>query len=107
MKVFISGPMRGYPNDNVDAFFEAEKKLEEAGFETFNPARMRFEGKWERRDIWRVDLAALDICDAIYQLPGWNDADGALVEAAYALMKDKANVTRFFDEGSAHSKLEE
>ena len=47
MKVFISGPMKGLPNWNVDAFNEMEAKLKEAGYDVFNPAWLQFTPGWE------------------------------------------------------------
>ena len=36
MKVFISGPMKGYPNFNKEAFDQAEKELIQQGYTVFN-----------------------------------------------------------------------
>lgn len=38
--VYIAGPMRGKPRLNWDTFFEAEAKLQAAGYNTINPARL-------------------------------------------------------------------
>jgi hypothetical protein len=38
--LYIAGPMRGKPRLNWDAFFEAERRLQEAGYNTINPARL-------------------------------------------------------------------
>lgn len=37
MKVFISGPMKGYPNFNKEAFDQAEKELVQQGYEEVAP----------------------------------------------------------------------
>ena len=38
--LYIAGPMRGYPRLNWDEFFAAEDALQEAGYNTINPARI-------------------------------------------------------------------
>ena len=40
IRIYIAGPMSGYPNLNWNAFDEKEKQLTAAGFEVVNPARM-------------------------------------------------------------------
>ena len=56
MKVFISGPMKGLPNWNVDAFNEMEAKLKEAGYDVFNPAWLQFTPGWEHEEIIKILL---------------------------------------------------
>lgn len=88
--VYIAGPMRGIPQYNFPAFFAAEKRWQEAGWDVVNPARMDREIDGRRRD-WPVehymarDLPALITqCDAIAMLPGWESSDGANKELAVA-----------------------
>lgn len=89
MKVFISGPMRGIKNDNKPALDEAELKLRSYGLDVFNPAWMLFTSGWNRNDILPIDIAALSKCDAIFQLPGWEKAGGAVLEYQYAVTTNK------------------
>ena len=89
-KVFISGPMTGYPNSNKEAFDEAEKILKEAGFAVFNPAKMDLTYGFTEQDIASIDLSALLRCDYIYQLDGWENSIGATGEwqaASWAKME--------------------
>ena len=79
-KVFISGPMSGYPNMNKEAFMEAEKELRAAGFSVFNPAWLLDCTGFEEDDFMAIDLAALSRCNYIYQLDGWEDSKGARAE---------------------------
>ena len=83
-KVFISGPMTGLPNNNVDAFYDAELILKEAGFSVFNPAIFRVLEGFTESEIMDIDLEALKHCNYIYQLDGWENSEGANVEWAYA-----------------------
>lgn len=80
-KVFISGPMSGYDNFNRDAFMEAEKKLKDAGYSVFNPAwLLGLDSEWDNASVMAIDMAALSRCDAIYQLDGWRNSNGAKAE---------------------------
>ena len=89
MKVYISGPMSGIENFNKPAFDEAERKLKEAGYSVFNPAWLDVDDTWTDAELLYIDLAALDKCDAIYQLPGWKNSRGAMTEYRYALNAGK------------------
>ena len=83
-KVYISGPMAGFPNYNREAFFEAEKRLEECGFSVVNPARVELsEGaSWE--DYMKADIKALVDCCGLVTLPGWVFSKGASIEVDVA-----------------------
>ena len=98
-KVYIAGPMTGYENFNFDAFYAAEAKLTGMGFYALNPAKLdrSFEG-WDkyppegfvpsRADYIRFmdrDLNALQGCDFIYMLKGWEKSKGANVKFTYAI----------------------
>jgi len=70
-RIYIAGPMTGLPDHNFPAFYEAAKRLQEAGWETVNPAE-NFDG--------RTDLPLLAQCNAVAMLPGWEDSRGAKLE---------------------------
>lgn len=79
--LYICGPMTGLPGLNFDAFFEADKKLRDAGYEVLNPADRagRTAGKpWE----WYLRRCIKDVADAdgLAVLPGWNRSRGAQLE---------------------------
>ena len=93
LKVFISGPITGYENNNRAKFYEAERILRGLGFDVFNPVWMDFTDSWTHEEIMAVDLAALATCDAIYQLDGWEDSKGALEEFYFAIKHSKEFVT--------------
>lgn len=84
MKVFISGPMKGYLNFNKEAFDQAEKELIQQGYTVFNPSWMDFSGEWTRQDKRAIDAAIMSRCDAVYQLPGWFENGGSRMEHAFA-----------------------
>lgn len=86
-KVFISGPMTGYPESNRPAFMEAEKELKAAGFTVVNPATFGIDDL-SNVEIARIDLTALLSCNYIYQLDGWDKSKGASAEWMVALWAD-------------------
>lgn len=87
-KVYLCGPMTGYPNFNFDAFNAAAKDLRDAGFNVINPAESHGGDQtlaWEEYLSW--DLDQIRTCDLLVVLPGWQDpgATGARIEIPYAV----------------------
>lgn len=93
-KIYLAGPMSGIPEYNKPAFMAGAKRLENAGWEVFNPilspvSRLAQEKKITGQEAYRQCLA-LDlkyICeeaDAIFLLEGWENSAGALSEWATA-----------------------
>lgn len=80
-RVYIAGPMSGYPDCNFQAFHEAAGRLAAAGWKVFNPAE-NFGGRKDlpREAYLRLDLAMLTQCDALALLPGWEQSRGARLE---------------------------
>lgn len=88
-KIFISGPMKGIKDFNKPAFDAAEEMLKNKGYSVFNPSWMSFDESWSREEKSHIDFAIIDVCDAIYQLSGWRQARGAVMEYEYAMTKHK------------------
>ena len=95
--VYIAGPMRGLPNFNYPAFYEAERELKKLGYKVINPATMGDKyGTPEEINadrgllewLMREELRAVATCDAIYLLRGWEKSVGARRELALALQLD-------------------
>jgi len=98
MRVYIAGPMRGIPQLNYPAFFEAKEHLEKLGHQVVCPPmldRALGYAHWENADVPNVtpaqlremmliDLVAISHCDAVYVLDGWGDSRGCAVEMAFA-----------------------
>lgn len=80
MKVYVSGPMTGYPEFNFPAFNAVAALLRESGYETANPADTGLVDGWEWADYLRYDLRLLTECDAVYTLDGWEASRGAALE---------------------------
>ena len=81
VKIYVSGPMAGRPQNNVPAFNLAAKKLRAKGYKVVNPAEL---DKGEPCKSWveclRRDLKWLVTCDAIATLSGWHKSKGANLE---------------------------
>jgi hypothetical protein len=84
-RVYIAGPMTGYPELNFPAFHAAADRFRQAGWDVANPAE-NFGGRTDlpREAYLRADLIMLAQCDAITLLPGWRKSRGALLEYAIA-----------------------
>jgi Domain of unknown function (DUF4406) len=107
LKLYLAGPMRGYPDFNFPLFFKTASTLEGLGHTVFNPAsrdvskygseklktatgseeevskNLGLNGLQLARDCFLADTAF--ICthaDGIYLLPGWEKSKGAVAERA-------------------------
>ena len=95
--IYISGPMTGLPNLNMEAFNDAENKLRKAGWADIrNPARLAV-NEYENlpRSLYlRSDLRQLLDCQAILLLRGWEKSKGARLEA---LIADEVGIRRVYE----------
>jgi hypothetical protein len=83
-RVYVSGPMSGYPGHNFAMFNAEAARLRALGYEVVNPVDVNPDpGKpWE--DCLRADLAAMLGCDTIAMLPGHLNSRGATLELSVA-----------------------
>lgn len=106
MKIYLAGPMRGYPEFNFPAFHAGAARLRGQGHEVFSPAER--DNERHGVDISKGNAAGCEeqaakdhgfnlrealcddltyIClhaDAVALLPGWQHSKGALAEHATA-----------------------
>jgi nucleoside 2-deoxyribosyltransferase len=111
-RVYLAGPMRGYPDYNYPAFHKAAEWLRSEGFIVWSPAEheppkpTHADPAWAEtlwmRSIIREDLDALMGCDTIALLPNWEKSIGASVEWAVAYWA-KLNMYELVDTGSDYS----
>lgn len=103
-KVYVAGPIAGYPLGNISAFRDAKARLEAEGYEVINPHEVppvehpgeecppgppggeNEEGKALHTApcYMRNDLIAMLGCDAIYLLTGFQKSTGSTAELAAA-----------------------
>jgi hypothetical protein len=95
MRVYLAGPMRGYPKFNFLAFLDAEARLSALGYEVLSPARHDLDlgfdpgvsldrQPFDLREAMRWDISALLDSQAVVTLDGWQDSLGASAEVAVA-----------------------
>jgi len=99
LKVYCAGPMRGHADWNFPAFFAASEFLEQQGYTAVNPAQLDCDADYplERlklltpeefqeflKGAMKRDLEAIQSCDALVLLPGWEKSTGARAERAVA-----------------------
>jgi hypothetical protein len=96
-KVYIAGPMRGYPELNKHEFNYAEEVLRSKKLytEIINPIRLDEESGLDPEDLQTKDglrkvmirdLTELANCDVVYLLRGWEKSEGAKIEHLLATM---------------------
>ena len=86
-KVYISGPMTGYPNWNKEAFEKAAEHVRKQGWTPYSPCDIQELppdntpiSTAAYRQYLTDDLNVLLDMDAIYMLTGWEKSKGANVE---------------------------
>ena len=84
MRVYISGPMLGRPDNNIDEFNKAEDLLLKAGYEVLNPTSNGLSNSALYEDHMRADLRMLSVADALAFLPDWEKSRGARLEIEVA-----------------------
>lgn len=92
MKVYLAGPMRGYPELNFPAFAKAAAYLRAHGHEVFSPAENDIDKGYVgkpieeiKRDCIMDDLTYIAReAEAIALLTGWKESKGVTVEVALA-----------------------
>ena len=85
MKIYLSGPMTGLPENNHPLFNATAKTLRDRGFEVYNPAENDAGSRDKDRKFYlRLDLESLAKAEAIVLLPGWQGSAGTRLELTVA-----------------------
>lgn len=80
MKLYLAGPMTGYPELNFPLFHAEAARLRSLGFEIVNPAEINADPSAGWLDCMRADIKQLVDCDGIALLPRWSESRGATIE---------------------------
>lgn len=89
MKIYISGPITGNP-DYKKQFADAATKLRKEGHQVLDPTVWSREGlELDYEEYMVLDLAMVDVADAVLMLPGWQNSKGAQREYWRAKEKEK------------------
>ena len=89
MKLYLSGPMTGYPEGNYEEFRAMSARLRFKGHEVLDPSE-NFEGKQvgeegiTREDCMREDINNVLRADAVAVMRGWQKSKGARLEVSIA-----------------------
>jgi len=84
MTIYLSGPMTGIPNYNIEEFNKYAKKYRDLGFTVISPPELGTVGSYAY--LLRNDLKhflSADI-DRVYALRGWRSSKGATLEILIA-----------------------
>lgn len=82
-KLYIAGPMTGYPSCNYPAFADAARHLRGAGYDVVDPSEFGGEGT-HYVDLLRDDIRAMLDCRGVAVLEGWWESGGARNEVSVA-----------------------
>jgi Domain of unknown function (DUF4406) len=80
MKIYITGPMTGLPDNNYPAFHEAAKKLRAAGYEVCSPAELETPDDISWEGWMRASISLMLQCTTLALLPDWHKSVGARLE---------------------------
>ncbi|KVF09643.1 hypothetical protein WJ05_17620 [Burkholderia vietnamiensis] len=84
MRLYLAGPMSGYPELNFPAFNAEASRLRGLGFQIVNPAEINANSGADWLSCMRADIKQLVDCDGIALLQGWQQSHGANIEHALA-----------------------
>ena len=80
--IYIAGPITGVA-DYKDAFNVTENYLKSKGFTVLNPASLPSTLTNEQAMV--IDIGMINVADAVFFLPNWNESRGAFLEWQYCL----------------------
>jgi hypothetical protein len=98
-RIYIACSMKGHDDFNFPLFFQAEEFLASQGYDVVNPAQLDIDAGFPLERLKQLsetefkeflngatkrDLDALQGCDGIVMLPGWESSKGARAEKAVA-----------------------
>jgi len=111
-KVYLAGPMSGYPSCNHKEFARVTSILREAGYEVFSPAeydaKSGFNPDTDKQKPFKhymqVDLPEVMNAEAVILLKGWEKSKGANLEVKVAKECD-IPIFEFFEKDDKNWKV--
>lgn len=86
MKVYLSGPMTGFPDLNYPKFHKWESVLREKGYDVYNPAVNPKNETYA--NCMKLCLPEVLKCDVVAVMDGWTRSRGSRIEVAIAVSAD-------------------
>jgi len=85
MIVYLSGPITGIKDANIQSFAEAEAEMVKRGYDVLNPHH-NFGGRLDldRHNYMRVDIGHILAANFVLALPGWGESVGCRTEIQVA-----------------------
>ena len=84
LRIYVSGPMTGWPDLNFPAFHHAARILRQAGWDVVNPAELNPDPTATWEECMRADIRAICDCTHMAMLPYWQSSRGARLERSLA-----------------------
>lgn len=83
-RLYVAGPMSGYPLNNYPEFNRVAAELRSAGYTVVNPAEVGPEGRSHYVDLLRQDLMDMMTCHGVAVIDQWWESGGARNEVQVA-----------------------
>jgi len=105
-RMYLSGPMTGIENYNHEMFDRVAAEFRMAGFEVCSPAEF-FDGDVtrERKEYMRESVKWILEADTVVLLPGWQDSEGAKLEAKIATELD-VTIVEYVEDDAHRDQLD-
>lgn len=84
MRLYLAGPMTGYPQLNFPAFHDMAARLRHLGHDIINPAEINPNPGAAWTECMKADIPQMLTCEGVVTLPGWERSRGASLEVYVA-----------------------
>lgn len=87
-RLYLAGPMSGYPEKNYPAFHAEAARLRALGYTVVSPAEIALPDGLPWADYMRHDIPLMLTCHGVATLPRYDLSKGAMLEVHIALELD-------------------
>ncbi len=87
MKVFLSGPITGLPNENIKAFNKEAGRLRALGYDVITPHKLfddQEKSNFQWTDYMKRTVPEMLKCDLVACLDDWYNSKGSVIEVNLA-----------------------